>query len=67
MKSRKLDDILSQLDTIHRDLKQLGVPMCTLEAINRACDLVQLDLREAAYFEGEQKGLLQKKEVDKSA
>lgn len=67
MKSRKLDDILSQLDTIYRDLKQLGVPKSTLDAVNAACDLVQLDLREAAYFEGEQKGLLQKKEVDKPA
>lgn len=66
MKSHKLDNILSQLDTIYRDLKQLGVPICTLEAINTACDLVQLDLREAAYFEGEQKGILQRKEVDQS-
>lgn len=67
MKSHKLDNILSQLDTIYRDLKHLGVPKSTLDAVNSACEQVELDLREAAYFEGEQKGLLQKKEVDKSA
>lgn len=54
MKARKLDKILSQLDTIHRELRLIGVPKSTLDAVNAACEQVELDLREAPYFEGTQ-------------
>ena len=42
----KLDSLLSDLDKIYRKAKAMKVEKSTLEAINKACENVELDLRE---------------------
>lgn len=50
-KSKQLDNILGQLDSIHVHLKHLKVPVDTLNAVNAACEAVELDMRQAAVDE----------------
>lgn len=47
-KVEKLDQIFTDLDSLHFQLKRLGVAKDTLDALNKLCDCVELDLREAA-------------------
>lgn len=42
----KLDSLLSNLDKVYRKAKSMKVEKSTLDAINKACEEVQLDLRE---------------------
>lgn len=46
-KQDKLDAILSQLDELYRELKEMKVSRSTLDALNKVCEEVELDLREA--------------------
>ena len=46
-KKEKLDIILSKLDGLHHELKLLKVSYSTLEALNKLCEEVELDLRES--------------------
>lgn len=50
-KSKQLDNILGQLDGIHVMLKHLKVSVDTLDAVNAACEAVELEVRQAAVDE----------------
>lgn len=50
-KSKQLDNILGQLDGIHVMLKHLKVSVRTLDAVNAACEAVELEVRQAAVDE----------------
>lgn len=46
-KSKQLDNILTNLDSLHSTLKRLKVSKSTLDTLNKLCEEVELDLRQA--------------------